>query len=346
MINKNYRYIVAFSIERFAVVYFPFSRYKINKKNKSCVIMILLLISLLLYIYTLFGFFDNNNRGTGTGSEPSTDSNSNSTIGKRLSSLNILITILIPFVIIITINCLISYKLIKNRREKRLLPPPPHSAATAISAALLSRSNRGSRCDPDEIGLRNGAGERNLTDLTVLKREKSYLRTARQLLIILTAFLVLNSPLVYSTLRYLFFNYAIMDKISEQLALSALSSLQNSSSIAVVPFLNVTNSLLMTSTPPSAPVNVLAGMLGSTVAASRQSSPSASISSDWVAEFEMLIAFVAEPVYYLNFSVNFFLYAFDKRQLKKPKVLFCGCFFGKSKRRQLQHQRQSVSQVF
>jgi hypothetical protein len=271
---------VAFSIERFLVVYFPLSRYKINTRNKAILIATLAALAFTIYVYTLLDI------SAARGSSKRRDE----AFEKHIASLNILITILIPFVIICTINFLISYKLIKGRRDKHLLQSG-RSASHLPTMMAVNLSSRNSRYDLEEIGLR---GERNLTELALLKRERTYFRTARQLLLILTTFLVLNTPLVYTNLRWMFFNYAALAKIdnmAEQLTTNSSLTFENATdqSLRLLQELNA-NAL------PHSP---------------------------WVVDLEMFIAFIAEPVYYLNFSINFFLYAFDRRKLK-PEILF-GC---------------------
>ena len=261
-------YIVAFSLERYAIVYFPFSKYKVvNNKNKTFTITSLLIISLLLHSYAFFDL-------ESTSKKSWNKFDRNYRYDKLILTFNFFLTIFVPFLIIFFINFLIVYKLIKTIREKKFNILRRRSIRVDLSTGTGMTDERCS------LSYR----EDNLTEFVIIRREKKYFRTAKKLLFILTTFLVLNMPLAYSTVRFVLFNFSVFDKNTEKLDSNKTHLLENLTS---------------------------------------SGSNERAKNSNFFSMLEGIIVFIAEPLHYLNFSINFFLYAFDRTKLKFSTVFSC-----------------------
>jgi hypothetical protein len=112
---------------------------------------------------------------------------------------DIIISILIPFLVILLTNVFISMRLLNIAHSiRRSLHR--HSSEAANVSTMRGGGTAGGEVSHTMSVFAN-AGTSML-----LKRRRSYKRTTRMLLIISTTFLVLNTPLVMSKMRYLFLN--------------------------------------------------------------------------------------------------------------------------------------------
>ena len=130
-----------------------------------------------------------------------------------------------------------------------------------------------------------------------IARKKAYLKTTRKLLLITTTFLVFNLPLIYLDINQ-FPNYA-------QVFVEDLKFL-----LYPVQFPSVLISQNSNSTYSDY------DDYNSTLSGGNHTESAINSSTFW-RDFEDILRFISYPLYYLNFSINFFLYAFEKNQFSK-----------------------------
>jgi hypothetical protein len=262
-----------FSVERLIVVFFPFSKYKcINNKNKSVLVTLLFILSFAIYGFVPFANgLELTEHEYDDGSEKVTtlqcqwirwlDMLDNFILAETL------LTIFVPFVIIFLINTLISFKLtmqlIADRRLKPIANETADAAATVTATTCLNNREPAQLDDipiTDHTNRRQSESTRrfsrfnaSIQQSALTRRKHTYLRTSRNLIFILTIFLLLNTPMVYSNMCALLVKWF------------PISRLDN------------------------------------------------------------FIAFFSRDLFYLNFSINFFLYAFDRSQLKWKKLACFRC---------------------
>ena len=227
-------FIVFFSIERFIVVYYPFSKYKlINNRNKAYLITFLFVLSLSVYAFVPITI----------GLEYIDEVNVCIWIRwidqvERFILIETLVTIFIPFIIILLINMLISVKLFKDLLSLRKIP-------FNLDHQRMNINMR------EEFPMYSDTYRINLNQISVTRRKREYTKTTRNLIFILTIFLVLNTPLVYSNICILLIN-----------------SIQ-------------------------------------------------------ITRLDQVVFHFSRDLFYLNFSINFFLYAFDRSQFSARNLFGC-----------------------
>lgn len=167
--------------------------------------------------------------------------------------------------------------------------PPPKSTTTSELVAATTNSIGST----SQINL-----YMFLADSSHLKRSKSYSRTTRILILISLTYILLNSLMVYSKLRLLLVNGDFDDTAAEQML-----GFDDSSAAASAFARNKTSPLVTVGDPTM---------------------------SNELNEFNVvdqttneLVERVACYLYYLNFSINFFLYVLNK---SKFRDIFCNIF--------------------
>lgn len=175
--------------------------------------------------------------------------------------------IFLPFLIILFINALICIKLLGQSCHRKRNNEYEDVAARNMleEAASVRLTNRKSTINYANVIL-GPEGVVNC-EATLARRRKAYIKSIVNLIIILTVFLLLNAPMVYSNIRVLLLNYEID-----------------------------------------------------------------------MSDTDQIIFFLARDLFYLNFSINLFLYAFDRSKLR-PSVL-CSCLL-KSKCKKSYNQAYS-----
>jgi hypothetical protein len=245
-------------MERFIIVFFPFSKYKrINNRNKSFIIAFLLILALSLYVFVPFA---NGLERTESPQNPSVITTQCLWLrwlhlAQNFILIETLLTIFVPFIIIFLINMLISAKLINDsivRRKQKLTAGSSGASTTGTNNSLEESLTRSYSRRNTAQNFQSGGRFSNFNPSTLSRRKRTYLRTSRNLIFILTVFLLLNTPLVYSNICVLLIEYIKMSRLDQ------------------------------------------------------------------------IISFFSRDLFYLNFSINFFLYAFDRSQLKFSR-LFCFC---------------------
>ncbi|RNA32293.1 thyrotropin-releasing hormone receptor-like [Brachionus plicatilis] len=230
-------YVVEFSIERLIAVYFPIKRITICKKttNKFSIFM-LMAISLIIYSFALVT----------SGIESSNDEkNSCVTLTKwfdlvqLIAFIDMLITMVIPFLIIFISNISIVYKLMGFGYSSNF-PIETHrfssNASTELSELnwrkisikspnknamkLNSTQNRfykqtakgdAPRANQSRINLGN-----HLTKANEVKRIQKYSRTTRMLLIVSTTFLLLHMPIAVCKAWYFVKSSLIKNRLGNE----------------------------------------------------------------------------------------------------------------------------------
>jgi hypothetical protein len=246
-----------------------------------------------------------------------------------LLAVDIFLTIFVPFVIIFLINILISYKLLRAscclksiRQSSSNLPLEAHSFMSpsepnqgqhdAATRATFLHAHHQHRFSVTNLSLREisthvGSNTRKI-------RMRSYLKMTRKLFLVTTTVLLLNVPLVYLD----FENFpAYMSVFIEELQFllsptrfpSALinSSSNTSSYEEEYETLALFNSTILTEQ------RLLLG----------QNSRNETTLND-------ILRFGSYPLYYLNFSINFLIYAFKPKMLLSAKFLRASFFKSES----------------
>jgi hypothetical protein len=202
-------FIVGFGIERALVVRSPLSARSVGShRYKLHYVRVLLVLALVLYSVLIVGSgvewvqtsqVNSTNRNESEGAFLCVTVAAWFTTIERVVFVDILVSILVPFVLILLSNVFISAKLLH--------------ASHSIRKSLNSRSRRAA----GKLWVHDRAGVGVL-----LRRRRSYKKTTSVLLMISTAFLVLNTPLVISKLRYLYVN-SMSDVHEEQKYSSTVS---------------------------------------------------------------------------------------------------------------------------
>ncbi|CAF0931409.1 unnamed protein product [Brachionus calyciflorus] len=175
-------YVILFSIERLIAVCFPLKRYDMcNSYRNKIAIILLIIFSLIFYSFSLFttGIEYENNLKVCV-----TYENWVSFV-KKISFVDIWITIIIPFLIILIVNISISLKLMRNQKRP-----------IALRKKLSSLKSYGSVRRTSTVGLCSLKYKRRLS--------KKYSRTTRVLLTISITYVLLNTLMAFSKIRYCF----------------------------------------------------------------------------------------------------------------------------------------------
>ena len=311
-----------FSIERTIAVCFPLRRYEICTctRNKSSFIIIISL-GLLLYLFSL----------KTTGLEEH-DSRSSCVLHKKwlkfvsyMSFGDMIIAIFIPFVFILFANLLISIKLIRFSSSFAMLKK-------IFCKCSTKQSSTSENCNSDELSFSlNKCGKSepmclaksNLRRLTkgdmpksfisnAPKRSKSYSRTLRVLFTISTTFILLNFPIAMNKMWYFFkyHNTSFSDVILQYDSYENQTSEQQMEKYEKMPDTNYMLDLFENNDP-----GFNYSVHDEAVYANKSSHyteiPYEELEPDKsnANPLEEIIERISCYLYYLNFSLNFFLYS-------------------------------------
>lgn len=308
-----YRNIVALSVERFILLFVPFQKLTLKKKRRNqLTLFILVMFALLFYSFAIF----TTNNSDSNRCQPIEDWFN---FVKIMSLIDSIITIVLPFLLVLIINLAIIIKMVKYKKSKdltgvgtsnttknsrlelNLVSVGNDKSKTCKEISLLKNRNyildkkqsRTTKAESLTLNLneindqiRNGSFN---SKIEIIRRKKVYWRMTRILLAITTSFLILNFPFCFLKLRYFIRGFASITKSSQPTHSSASNQTD---------YKNVT--------PSSS-------------AASFKEHMDASI-------IDELIERITYYIYYLNFSINFILFAFSvsKSKLKiKLSKLYC-----------------------
>jgi hypothetical protein len=275
---------------------------------------------------------------------------------KIMSLIDSILTIILPFLLVLIINLAIIIKMVKYKKSKDLteglnqttketaielvtmdkakvgkemslfknrnyiLDKKPLSAANAAAddmiSALPRQKSESLTLNLNEINnqIRNGSFN---SKIEIIRRKRVYWRMTNILLAITTSFLILNFPFCFLKLRYFIRGFSsITIKPHIQYTTNVTVSYINGTTPNLLQNLHITNSISSS------------GSISSTI----RSKNSASGSNNNFKEhmdasiIDELIERVTYYIYYLNFSINFILFAFSvsKSKLKiKLSKLYC-----------------------
>jgi hypothetical protein len=209
--------MVIFSIERVMAVYFPMSRFKGTHKRKTFLYMFTpLLLALFYYSWQwqmsgleLIGF----QMRCVTKIEWFY-------IAEKLGVFDVVLTIFVPFLIIIVANGLISVRLMKSviddknpeQHDQLVDGVPTSNDNTSMSSRRATQLEVRKSSNPSRQHL-------NMHIDVICKRRQLYTKTTRTLLLISTVYIFLNAPIALSKVRYFIANLNIEESASVDLSI-------------------------------------------------------------------------------------------------------------------------------
>ncbi|RMZ95397.1 thyrotropin-releasing hormone receptor [Brachionus plicatilis] len=196
-------YVVLFSLERLIAVCFPLRRYDLcSSFRNKIVIFVLVLFSLLFYSFTIF----TSGIETDNGTKACVTKAYWISFVKKFSFIDIWITIIIPFFIILIVNASISVKLMMVIRSTKTFntiiffnrnrPNSPIGIRKKCGSLKSYGTVRHSMARASTMGLCSVKYKRRLS--------KKYSKTTRVLLTISITYVLLNIFMAYSKIRYCF----------------------------------------------------------------------------------------------------------------------------------------------
>ena len=181
--------VVAFTVDRFIVVYYPLKRLNLcTKRRARIVVVVLLVVALLLYNFALWT--NKVQPYPPSGEEKCYYSLKYMGMLYVISIADTILTMLVPSAVIIVLNVLIVvgvWRLMRKRRRR---------AATTVTVKLaLSGSSRSDMVEAGHVGRDIMQHRSRQSALTSSARSQAVqLRTTRSLLSISTLFVILNLP--------------------------------------------------------------------------------------------------------------------------------------------------------
>jgi hypothetical protein len=194
-------------------------------------------------------------------------------IAEKLGMIDIVLTILVPFLIITVANLLISLKLMRSviHRDQNAAQ---HDQSVNLNLQNLNTLDHKLTQTVTAKNKTSGVTDLNLRRSELRKRKRGYSKTTRMLLVISTVYIFLNAPLAFSKLRFLVANMSIDETVF-------------STSVD----LNMTTSFDL-------------GNISNHSASSIQKDYKNTATDELI---ERLTCYL----YYLNFAINFLLYSFN-----------------------------------
>jgi hypothetical protein len=318
------RLVVAFSIERMLIVYFPLFQYRLNtQRNRKICVFSLALFALGFYSFTAYCA----EIETLFASKKCTMPDKWMSIMEHFIFIDVFLSILVPFFIMIFFNFLICVGLLekyfyfnwKKSRIKRLI---------VVGAASSSATNHTIR----RVSL---LLVRKLNAKSLKKRKRDSFRTTRMLLGVTSVILLLNFPIVYTKLSSLFYDLFEQEKEIDYVTRNMESSIQDYDFLANGK--NFTKSSLLRK-------HFLNKIIGhekedefyskNNQTASLEIQPSYKRKDEneiysnsneqndadlFLSDFEIrsrIIDHLACWLFYLNYSLNFLLYTFNSKKFK------------------------------
>lgn len=315
-------FVVAFSVERFVVIYFPFSKYSSTHKTiKKLSILLLFVFSFGLYSFSLHT----------TGLEELTSRFKRCVtlqqwfqLVEKFTLFDILLTIIIPLLVIFVFNILISFKLMTNRipdthfldESIALLVKQGDLSRINSKAKMASNSTPGGLNEIEKVAPVMTAAKQSLVRSSSMmnghisvnnkiksKRRKAYSKTTRMLLVISTIFLVLNLPMAVSKFRYFVQNILIFSAEPGFIEFSADDLNFNFTALMLDDYADMSGN----STYTLDYADLFNNSHGIFLTINRE--PTAKLADE-------IIERIACYLYYLNFSINFILYTLNGPKFK------------------------------
>ncbi len=282
-IQLKYRFIGLFSIQRLIVVYFPFKKNELCNKSKTRkFILIIVSFSLLFYSITLVSSGFDEKYGKACVIKENW-----SGVFEVLNFVDTIQTMVIPFIIISMSNVLIGYRLMRESKQLKYHGSfrvvlyrliPFNSAKNNVQSRNKSRENLKNSNDSNNKKLR-----RRITLKEVKKHNsKSNKETTKILLIIASTFLILNFPLAASKTYYFF---AANEKKTQTSFFTTISYSFFNDSVQII-----NNTISLTGNNDKLEDNKTT---------------------------KEIIEKIAQFIYYINYSINFYLYTFKTKQFRE-----------------------------
>jgi hypothetical protein len=291
------------------LLFVPFQKFTVKKKRRNQ-LTLFILVSFALIFYS-FAIFTTNN----------SDSNRCQPIDewfnfvKIMSLIDSIITIILPFLLVLIINLAIIIKMIKYKKSKDLQTNNNNNnkATSRVSrfdinlvsidaekekgvrneTSILKSRNNQQTLDLKEMRNKTAIAESltlNINEINehirsgsfnskieIIRRKKVYWRMTHILLAITTSFLILNFPFCFLKLRYFIRGFASITKTAPHP--------HSTNQTTTLEYKNVT------------PVNQFKESMDAS-------------------QIDELIERVTYYIYYLNFSINFILFAFSVSKSK------------------------------
>jgi hypothetical protein len=130
-------------------------------------------------------------------------------IAEKLGLIDIVLTIFVPFLIIIIANLLISLKLMRSVTQR-----DPNAGQNVQSLTTTRHNLNVLSHESTQLTARNNPSGLNLGRSELRKRRKVYSKTTRMLLVISTVYIFLNAPLALAKLRYFVTNMARYEAVT------------------------------------------------------------------------------------------------------------------------------------
>lgn len=263
-----------FSYERFMAVYYPMTYLKSNKYK----LYTLSLISFFIYSFSLIssGFDSVKSEQTYC-----TTFTKWIFLMKLISSVDMTITVIVPFVLITVLNLAIIYKLLSKEKTdtqhhgiRKDSKNSSNNSLNKRTPSLMVYFNYNTNKSKSIASTNTLYFRKSL----VRKRKATYFKTTKILLLISFTFLVLNFPIAYCKFRYLFIS--IHDYIIK-------FGNDDAETIRTIQNLTSSNSSLTLENHME------------------------------IVPFEEILERISCYFYYMNFSLNFFLYVFFSNNFRK-----------------------------
>jgi hypothetical protein len=310
------RLIVAFSIQRFIVVYFPFKRYDFCDKSKTIkIIIIIIVFSLIFYSYTLFtsGLDEHNTCVTLDDWFLQV---------KVLVLVDIVQTMIVPFIIISIINALIMFKLMNSFKFNT------RSNNRFKGSNIKNRSLQ--TFEVSEIEIYNST--LNEQTKQILKRQSYSINntrhnkpstnkeTTKTLVIIASTFLILNFPIAGTKTFYFFKSSSTSTEfIGAELLFQENKNIETNFSY-MNDLLNWSfASLSLSSENITNLIEISTDKLSNSNDSFINKTSFIEALNNQVIfnQKKELLERIASLIYYINFSINFFLYTFKTKKFRE-----------------------------
>ena len=302
--------MVIFSIERAIAVYFPLKcRTVCSSTNNRLGVLCISLLGSIIYSVNLsktaLETRDNSNSNATnvtTGKETKCET-TDSFFAKYMTFVDIIITMMIPFILICVLNALIAAKLSSLTKNTTGSVNPQHTCTHHTNSNhstdnTINNHNKNSlrltRIKTDKASELNQLNEPLYDNSAKEKRKKSYTKTTKLLFSISISFLTFHCPIALCKIYYFI-------KYQASRASSSSSSLATSSAnMSFVPTSDELSWLIFNASNDS---NAIIYNEASTFGVE---SP-----------IEHLIERVTSHMYYLNFIMNFFLYSMNGSKFRE-----------------------------
>jgi hypothetical protein len=223
MLTLTKRFVALFSYKRFVLIFFPYKHIaqKKNSPNTHMKKLLSLMTVLALFLYSQFlwtsGLEDLKadreiiNKTVVAYHEPKQCVTLEKWVNlvKIFAFFDSLITIVLPFLVIATMNCLIAWKLLALNKQTR-----------SLFSQAAQRDERNRLSNPNEALFLRRAG--SSTTYAARQRKSIKLQRSRRVLFLITLFfLVLNSPIAINKMKYSYRILIIPDNSAAAMAVES-----------------------------------------------------------------------------------------------------------------------------